>query len=104
MAPTTTTPAVSPTAIDPQVLATAIAAALQHLNATQPNQSNISRQLPNIPTFTYDPAKPNGAALWFQQLDSLFRLQTITDPEKCALATNALDSSTFEKVAHDRSV
>uniref|UniRef100_A0A914QZF6 Peptidase A2 domain-containing protein n=1 Tax=Panagrolaimus davidi TaxID=227884 RepID=A0A914QZF6_9BILA len=89
------------TAIDPNVLAAAFATFMQQMPqfanpAPQPQQP---RQLPNVPRFVHDPAKPNGATLWFDQLDSLFRLQPVTEEEKCALVVNALDSPTFEKVS-----
>uniref|UniRef100_A0A914Z822 DUF7041 domain-containing protein n=1 Tax=Panagrolaimus superbus TaxID=310955 RepID=A0A914Z822_9BILA len=92
-------PAVAVPVMDAAGFAAAVAAAVAQLQINNPATANVSQNLPSIPKFICDPAKPNGASLWFDQLDSLFRLQPVTDTEKCALVINALDSSTFEKVS-----
>uniref|UniRef100_A0AC35GKU6 Gag protein n=1 Tax=Panagrolaimus sp. PS1159 TaxID=55785 RepID=A0AC35GKU6_9BILA len=92
-------------AIDPNTLAAAFAtftqmqAQMQSQNPSPAPTATTNRTFPAIPTFRPDLAKANYASTWFAKLESLFRLQTFTDGEKCALAVSALDESAFEDVA-----
>uniref|UniRef100_A0A914Q3R8 Gag protein n=1 Tax=Panagrolaimus davidi TaxID=227884 RepID=A0A914Q3R8_9BILA len=101
---TAATPAPAP-AIDSNTLAAAFAtftqmhAQMQSQNPTPAPTATTNRTFPAIPTFRPDLAKANYASTWFAKLESLFRLQTFTDGEKCALAVSALDESAFEEVA-----
>uniref|UniRef100_A0AC35EYZ7 Peptidase A2 domain-containing protein n=1 Tax=Panagrolaimus sp. PS1159 TaxID=55785 RepID=A0AC35EYZ7_9BILA len=92
-------------AIDSNTLAAAfdaftqMQAQRQSQNPTPAPMATTTRTFPAIPTFRPDLAKANYASTWFAKLESLFRLQTFTDGEKCALAVSALDESAFEDVA-----
>uniref|UniRef100_A0A914Z5J2 Gag protein n=1 Tax=Panagrolaimus superbus TaxID=310955 RepID=A0A914Z5J2_9BILA len=94
MAPTPSGKSAAP-AFDPTALADAIQA-LVHNNAAA--QSSVGPAKMEIPKFVYDPARPTCAVVWFDRLHILFRLHQHTDAEKVALALNALDGPTFEKV------
>lgn len=84
----------SSTTVDPAILAAAVDAALKQLGTN----SNTGRPIVQTPPFLYDAAKPNSAALWISRLQSLFRLHKLSAEEQCALAINALDDSTYEKL------
>uniref|UniRef100_A0A914Z7V6 RNA-directed DNA polymerase n=1 Tax=Panagrolaimus superbus TaxID=310955 RepID=A0A914Z7V6_9BILA len=93
MTPTPPQKSTAAPAMDQQAFADALAAAMaKHQTQTS------NRTLPNVPSFRPDPAKVSGASTWFAQLKSIFRLQTLKDGEKCALAIGALDGRTFEEV------
>uniref|UniRef100_A0AC34F9P1 Gag protein n=1 Tax=Panagrolaimus sp. ES5 TaxID=591445 RepID=A0AC34F9P1_9BILA len=96
---TRTPPQQTTSSAAPAIDTAALVAALQALAQNGQTVPQQAVPVPSIPRFEYDPAMPDCAALWFKRLAALFRTFTLTDAEKCAHAVNALDSSTFNKVA-----
>uniref|UniRef100_A0A914R3X3 Peptidase A2 domain-containing protein n=1 Tax=Panagrolaimus davidi TaxID=227884 RepID=A0A914R3X3_9BILA len=72
-----------------------LAAALQAYAAT----SGQPAPQPIVPKFEYDPAEANGAALWFDRLATTFRSLNLSDAQKVTYTAQALDVSTYKKVA-----
>uniref|UniRef100_A0A914XRK1 Gag protein n=1 Tax=Panagrolaimus superbus TaxID=310955 RepID=A0A914XRK1_9BILA len=95
MAPT---PAAPTTTLDQNAIAAIITAVMAQVNLT-PQQPSTST-LPVLPPFCHDVAKSNGAALWFERIENIFRLHKITTgEEKVSLTISVLDMLTYEKVS-----